>query len=146
MLSIWISTCITSKLFGAPIEMMTMTEKLAYMLTIGKTTEENLLYLLTVLKCVIIGRLTLLLELMSMAVKLNTCAKALMAGKSKNIILTSLNLRSVNMVVIAQSHIVLTFTLSTISGLKPHLGFTIFLKVEHTAFTLIFTYLNMVAT
>ena len=126
--------------------MMTMTEKLAYMLTIGKTTEENLLYLLTVLKCVIIGRLTLSLELMLMAVKLNICAKALMAGKSKNIILTSLNLRSVNMVVIALSHIVLTITLSTINGLKPHHGSTIFLKVEHTAFTLIFTYLNMVAT
>lgn len=126
--------------------MMTMTEKLAYMLTIGKTTEENLLYLLTVLKCVIIGRLTLSLELMSMAVKLSICANALMAGKSKNIILTSLNLRSVNMAVIALSHIVLTITLSTINGLKPHLGSTIFLKVEYTAFTLIFTYLNMVAT
>ena len=139
----WTSICTISRLSGALTETMTTTGRYVCTPIIGKTTEESLQYSPTSQRCAIIGKRTISLELTLMVVNCNTCVKLLMDGRNKNITLTSSSLRSVSMALAAPSPTVPTTTQNKIVDKQHLLGSITFLRAGLTAFTLIFTYLNM---
>ena len=88
-LLIWISTCSTSRPFGARIVRMTMTVKSVSMRIIGRTFADGPPCSSTLAKCVRTGKLTTSSALTPRDARVNINAYFRMAGKSKNTIQTS---------------------------------------------------------
>lgn len=126
----WTFTCFTLKQFGALTKKMIMIVRLVYMHTTGRTIEENLHFTTTPKKCVLNGKLIKLLLHTRKVVHINTSAKILMVGKSRNITQSFSRSKNVSTLRGVKRCIVPTSIQRLTKGLPFQAGFTYSQKQE----------------